>query len=60
MREKKSEHGDWKQRLVKGIIETGETVKQHVNKVSNQIQRWWGGKAMTKSKKNSKGKKAEL
>lgn len=60
LREKKSEHGDWKQRLMKGIIETGETVKQHINKVANQIQQWWEGKAMTKSKKNSKGKNAEL
>lgn len=55
LREKESAKGDWKQKITKGIKNTGEILKRHANKVSSKIQHWWKG-----AKKNSKTSKSEL
>ncbi|AES77126.2 uncharacterized protein [Medicago truncatula] len=54
LKSKENEKGDWKQKIRKGIVDTGTTLKKHATKVSNHIQRWWKGKKTTSSKKNSK------
>eukprot|EP00268_Persea_americana_P069516 TRINITY_DN988_c0_g1_i1.p1 TRINITY_DN988_c0_g1~~TRINITY_DN988_c0_g1_i1.p1 ORF type:complete len:298 (+),score=79.75 TRINITY_DN988_c0_g1_i1:115-1008(+) len=55
LREQESQNTDWKQRIVEGIRGTGEEIKRHVNKASQQIQKWWRGR-----KTGSKASKAEL
>ncbi|RWR73587.1 Saposin B [Cinnamomum micranthum f. kanehirae] len=55
LREKETAKADWKERIVKGIRDTGAAIKGHVNKASYQIQKWWG-----KRKTGTKAGKAEL
>ncbi|XP_027176625.1 uncharacterized protein LOC113775808 [Coffea eugenioides] len=40
-REKENKKDDWKRRITKGILNAGETVKNHANKVSHRIRKWW-------------------
>ncbi|KAK7245513.1 hypothetical protein RIF29_40359 [Crotalaria pallida] len=60
LREKESGKGDWKQKIRKGITDTGAKLKKHADKVSYRIQKWWKGKKTASSKKGSKASKSEL
>ncbi|XP_027069457.1 uncharacterized protein [Coffea arabica] len=60
LREKENKKDDWKRRITKGILNAGETVKNHANKVSHLIRKWWKAKKAVLNKKNSNAKKAEL
>lgn len=55
LREKGTAKADWKERIVKGIRNTGAAIKGHVNKAAYQIQKWWGER-----KTGTKAGKAEL
>ncbi|XP_031252383.1 uncharacterized protein LOC116110305 [Pistacia vera] len=60
LRGKESKKVDWKEKISKGIKNSGEVLKRHANKYSNQIRQWWRrAKAAARSQK-SKGGKAEL
>ncbi|KAK4342463.1 hypothetical protein RND71_038279 [Anisodus tanguticus] len=59
MKEKESKKNDWKQRITKGIQETSETLKNHANRVSHRMRKWWGAKK-AQWKKTSKTGKGEL
>lgn len=59
LRAEESTKPDWKHTVTKGIKETGQALKRHASRVSNQIRQWWRGK-ITSSKKNSKAHKPEL
>nr|DAD48943.1 TPA_asm: hypothetical protein HUJ06_018880 [Nelumbo nucifera] len=50
---------DWKQRIMKGITDTGAALRWHANKVAFRIRRWWQGKKTQVAKQPSKAK-AEL
>ncbi|KAK4853528.1 hypothetical protein QYF36_010617 [Acer negundo] len=54
--EKESKKGDWKQKIPKGIRNTGEKLKKHASKLSNRIKRWWKGMQASPSKKSKAGK----
>lgn len=54
LREKQGTENNWQQSITKGILETGEALKRHANKVSNGIRQWWKGKKTTGSKKDLK------
>ncbi|KAL5771058.1 hypothetical protein ACOSP7_015212 [Xanthoceras sorbifolium] len=56
LREKESKKGDWKQRITKGIRNTGETLKKHANKYSNRIKGWWKRMQAPPLKKSKAGK----
>ncbi|XP_057500488.1 uncharacterized protein LOC130784591 [Actinidia eriantha] len=60
LREKTSTKSDWKQTIARKVVETGETLKRHANKVSDQIQKWWKPKKSSLKKKSSKSSKPEL
>lgn len=61
LKEKESKNKDWKQRLTTGILDVGQTVKNHASKVSQGMNRWWKAKKeILKKKKASKSGKAEL
>lgn len=60
MREKEAAKSDWKQKILKGIEKTGETIKGHANSVSNQIRQFWKKMKRGSSKKSSKADKQEL
>ncbi|KAL3535646.1 hypothetical protein ACH5RR_004107 [Cinchona calisaya] len=60
LREKENKKSDWKQRITKGILDAGETVKNHANKVSHRIRQWWKKKKAVLKKKSSNAKKSEL
>ncbi|XP_058068021.1 uncharacterized protein LOC131217180 isoform X2 [Magnolia sinica] len=53
--DKESTEKNWKQRIVKGLKDTGAEIKRRVNKASGLIQEWWRGK-----KAASRPSKAEL
>ncbi|MQM04111.1 hypothetical protein Taro_036907 [Colocasia esculenta] len=55
LRNKDSEKGDLKQRILKGIKQTTTAVRNHVNKVSHRIQKWWKGRTNSKSPKSANG-----
>lgn len=55
LREGETAKADWKQRIVKGMRDTGAAIKGHVNKASYRIQKWWKGR-----KTSGKAGKAEL
>ncbi|KAL3363257.1 hypothetical protein AABB24_012514 [Solanum stoloniferum] len=57
--EKESKKNDWKQRITKGIQDTSETLKNHANRVSHRMRKWWGTKK-AQWKKSSKTGKGEL
>lgn len=59
LREKESRNVDWKQKITKNIMNTGEVLKKHANKVSNKVRQWWRGKKAA-FKKTSKASKTEL
>ncbi|KAK8523218.1 hypothetical protein V6N13_113170 [Hibiscus sabdariffa] len=50
LRNKDSKKGDWKQTIVKGIKDAGETLKRHATKVSFRAQKWWKGFKAGRSK----------
>ncbi|GMI89440.1 Sensitive to Salt1 [Hibiscus trionum] len=50
LRNKDSKKGDWKQTIVKGIKDAGETLKRHATKVSFRAQKWWKGFKAARSK----------
>ncbi|CDP14159.1 unnamed protein product [Coffea canephora] len=60
LREKENKKDDWTRRITKGILNAGETVKNHANKVSHRIRKWWKAKKAVLNKKNSNAKKSEL
>ncbi|KAI3443666.1 hypothetical protein Pfo_000331 [Paulownia fortunei] len=59
LREKDSKKYDWKERIRKGVLDAGEKLKGHADRVSNRIRQWWRSKKAN-SKKTSKSGKAEL
>nr|XP_048334672.1 uncharacterized protein LOC107424024 isoform X2 [Ziziphus jujuba var. spinosa] len=60
LREKESTKRDWQQRISKGIVKTGETLKKHANQVSTRIRQWWRRLKKPSSKKSSKASNQEL
>lgn len=48
---------DWKQRLTTGILDVGQTVKNHASKVSQRMSRWWKAKKEILKKKSKKTSK---
>lgn len=60
MRAKESIKDDWKEKITKGIKNTGEMLKRHADKVSNRARQWWKGIKAAGTNKNSKAGKAEL
>ncbi|CAN4092562.1 unnamed protein product [Withania somnifera] len=56
---KQSKKNDWKQRITKGIQDTSETLKNHANRISHRMRKWWGAKK-AQWKKSSKTGKGEL
>ncbi|XP_052198491.1 LOW QUALITY PROTEIN: uncharacterized protein LOC127805765 [Diospyros lotus] len=61
LREKENTKSDWKERISRTIVHTGQALKKHANKVSYRIQRWWRGrKSSLSKKKSSKTSKPEL
>ncbi|KAF5743039.1 hypothetical protein HS088_TW09G01101 [Tripterygium wilfordii] len=59
LRESKNKD-DWKEKIKKGVVNTGETLKSHARKISNRIQHWWSGTKAAPAKKKSKSGKSEL
>lgn len=59
-RERARSKSDWKQIITKKVVDTGEAVKKHANKVTDRIQKWWKGKKESLKRKNSKSSKSEL
>lgn len=59
IKEKESKKNDWKQRITKGIQDTSETLKNHADRVSHRMRKWWGTKK-AQWKKSSKTVKGEL
>jgi len=60
LREKESSKSDWKQRITKKVVDTGEALKRHASKATDQIQKWWKGKKASLKRRNSKSSKPEL
>ncbi|XP_004243151.1 uncharacterized protein [Solanum lycopersicum] len=59
IKEKESKKNDWKQRITKGIQDRSETLKNHANRISHRMRKWWGTKK-AQWKKSSKTGKGEL
>ncbi|KAK6151912.1 hypothetical protein DH2020_014547 [Rehmannia glutinosa] len=59
LRQKDSKKYEWKERITKGVVDAGEKLKSHADKVSNRLRQWWRSKK-TNWKKSSKSGKAEL
>lgn len=59
IKEKESKNIDWKQRIRKGIQDTSEILKNHANRISHRMRKWWGAKK-AQWKKSSKNGKGEL
>lgn len=59
-RERARSESDWKQIITKKVVDTGEALKKHANKVTDRIQKWWKGKKASLKRKNSKSSKPEL
>ncbi|KAI8565428.1 hypothetical protein RHMOL_Rhmol03G0258300 [Rhododendron molle] len=59
-RDRARSKSDWKQIITKKVVDTGEALKQHANKVTDRIQKWWKGKKASLKRKNSKSSKSEL
>lgn len=47
---KESKKNDWKQRITIGIQDTSETLKNHANRISHRMRKWWGAKKAQSSK----------
>lgn len=60
LKENKIKSKNWKRRITTGILDVGETIKNHASKVSQRISRWWKAKKGVLKKKTSKSGKAEL
>eukprot|EP00262_Sarcandra_glabra_P006822 TRINITY_DN19377_c0_g1_i1.p1 TRINITY_DN19377_c0_g1~~TRINITY_DN19377_c0_g1_i1.p1 ORF type:complete len:299 (+),score=72.80 TRINITY_DN19377_c0_g1_i1:139-1035(+) len=55
-REKESSKEDWKEKVMKRIINTGAAMRKHANKASHQIKEWWSRKKVgSKTAKASTG-----
>lgn len=50
LRDKESKQTDWKQKIIKGVKDAGETLKRHATKVSFRVQKWWKGFKAAQSK----------
>uniref|UniRef100_A0A803MDA4 Saposin B-type domain-containing protein n=1 Tax=Chenopodium quinoa TaxID=63459 RepID=A0A803MDA4_CHEQI len=59
-KEKGKKKGDWKEKVLKHVTNTGKTLKTHANRVSHRLRKWWKSKTSVASKKKSTGNKAEL
>ncbi|XP_059634856.1 uncharacterized protein LOC132277126 [Cornus florida] len=59
LRDKESTKIDWKEKITRGIQDTGKQLKIHADTAAHRIRQWWGGKKAG-SKKNSKSSKPEL
>ncbi|XAR53420.1 hypothetical protein NMG60_11021965 [Bertholletia excelsa] len=59
LREKQSAKTDWKQKIMKKVVDTKEALQRHTDKVSYRIQKWWKSKRASINK-NSKSSKPEL
>ncbi|KAL6984689.1 hypothetical protein U1Q18_018070 [Sarracenia purpurea var. burkii] len=60
LREKERTKSDWKQRITRKVVDTGEALKRHATKATQRIQQWWKGKKVSLNKKSSKSTKPEL
>ncbi|KAL5547275.1 hypothetical protein UlMin_006962 [Ulmus minor] len=60
LREKENAKNDWKQKVTEGIVTTGDKLKKHANKVSNNIRQWWRRIKKSYPKKRSNVGKQEL
>lgn len=60
LREKESKKNDWKEKIAEGIKTASETLKSHVNSVSNRMRHWWKGIKASWTNKNSETVKLEL
>ncbi|CAN0901387.1 hypothetical protein LINGRAHAP2_LOCUS21390 [Linum grandiflorum] len=66
LREKeKAGKEDWKKKITKQAVSTGETLKKHAQRVSNRVRQWWkgmkaGGQAKKQQKTSSRTGKSEL
>lgn len=60
LKERESKNKDWKQRLTTGILDVGQTVKNHASKVSQRMSRWWwkAKKEILKKKSKKTSKKS--
>ncbi|CAA0814281.1 Unknown protein [Striga hermonthica] len=56
LREKDDKKYDWKERVRRGVVDAGEKLKGHADRVSNRIRQWW----RSRKTKSSKSGKAEL
>lgn len=60
MKNKGAPKKDLKEKILQGVAEKSKQVKQHINKASQKIKKWWKGikksgkKAPSKSPKSSK------
>ncbi|KAL8037736.1 hypothetical protein ABFX02_11G057800 [Erythranthe guttata] len=59
LREKESKKYDWKEKITKGVVDAGEKLKGHADRVSHRIRQWWKSKKAN-SNKGSKSGKTEL
>ncbi|PPD98018.1 hypothetical protein GOBAR_DD04957 [Gossypium barbadense] len=50
LKDKESKQTDWKQKIIKGVKDAGETLKRHATKVSFRVQKWWKGFKAAQSK----------
>jgi hypothetical protein len=50
LKEKESKTEEWKETITKEFKKSGEVLKKHAQKVSNQVRRWWKGVVSKKSK----------
>ncbi|XP_042510073.1 uncharacterized protein LOC122085647 [Macadamia integrifolia] len=56
LREKETKKEGWKEKITKGISDTGAALRRHADKVSLRVRKWWKGKKMQKSKKSPNAK----
>lgn len=59
LKQKAEKKSDWKERVTKGILNAGEILKGHADRVSYKMRRWWQSKK-TEWTKSSQSGKAEL
>lgn len=59
LRQKDTKKLDWKDQVKKGVLDAGEKLKGHADRISNRARQWWRNKK-TSWKKSSESGKAEL
>ncbi|KAH6761718.1 nucleophosmin [Perilla frutescens var. hirtella] len=60
LRQKAEKQKDWKERITKGVLNAGEKLKGHADRVSYKMRRWWQSKKTEWKKISSQSGKAEL